>query len=133
MCTVALPRASTYYHLLQGGVHADTRTGSDILVPAMLNASAGRHAKTGGWDEDADAGFSQPFPIGPSDEGEFDFSRPFLLDIGRAAVIAEYLRGSGYPRCTADLVTGELAKPERERSSIGHFAADQLKRAEWRP
>ncbi len=36
----------------------------------------------------------QPFPVGPADEGEFDFSRPFLVDIGRAAVIAEYLRDS---------------------------------------
>jgi hypothetical protein len=78
-------------------------------------------------------GFSLPFPIGPADDGEFDFSRPFLIDIGRAAVIAEYLRESGYRRSTADLVTEELAKPERERSSIGHFAADQLKRAGWRP
>jgi hypothetical protein len=104
-----------------------------VLVPAMPFASAGRHAKTGDSGEDADFGFSQPFRIGPTDEGEFDFSRPFLVDIGRAAVIAEYLRESGYPRCTADVVTEELAKPERERSSIGRFAADQLKRARWRP
>jgi hypothetical protein len=110
-----------------------TRTGSDnVLVPAV-NAPAGRHAKTGNRGEDADSGFSPPVPIGPTDEGEFDFSRPFLLDIGRAAVIAEYLRESGYPRCTADLVAEELAKPERERSSIGHFATDQLNRAGWRP
>jgi hypothetical protein len=102
-------------------------------MPAVPNASAGRHAKTGDSGEDADFGWSQPFPIGPADEGEFDFSRSFLVDIGRAAVIAEYLRESGYPRCTADLVTAELAKPARERSSIGVFAADLLKRAGWRP
>lgn len=104
-----------------------------VLVPAVPNASAGRHAKTGDSGEDADLSFSQPFPIEPAEEGEFDFSRPFLIDIGRAAVIAEYLRESGYPRCTADVVTEELARPERERSSIGLFAADQLKKAGWRP
>lgn len=91
-----LPRASNYRHLLWGGAYAYTRTGSDVLVAAVLNASAGRHAKTGDWGEDADLGFSQPFPAGQADEGEFDFSRPFLVDIGRAAVIAEYLRESGY-------------------------------------
>jgi hypothetical protein len=104
-----------------------------VLVPAVPTASAGRHAKTGDSGEDAEFGFSQPFPVGPAEEGEFDFSRPFLVDIGRAAVIAEYLRESGCPRCTADVVTEELAKPERERSSVGYFAADQLKRAGWRP
>ncbi|HEX9515538.1 MAG TPA: hypothetical protein VF940_05105 [Streptosporangiaceae bacterium] len=104
-----------------------------VLAPAVPNASAGRHAKNGDPGEDADFGFSQPFSIGPADEGEFDFSRPFLVDIGRAAVIAEYLRESGYPRCTADVVTEELAKPERYRSNVGLFAADQLKRAGWRP
>src|SRR6266851_4484478 len=89
------------------------------LVPAVPAASAGRHAKTGNSGQDAEFGFSQPLPIRPADEGEFDFSRPFLVDIGRAAVIAEYLRESGYPRCTADVVADELAKPERERSGVG--------------
>jgi len=102
-------------------------------VPAVPAASAGRHAETGDAGRDAEFGFSQPFPIGSAEQEEFDFSRPFLVDIGRAAVIAEYLRESGHPRCTADVVTEELAKPERERSSVGHFAADQLKRARWRP
>jgi hypothetical protein len=102
-------------------------------MSAVPNASAGRHAKTGDSGEEPDFGSSQPFPIRPADEGEFDFNRPFLVDIGRAAIIAEYLRESGYPRCTAELVTEQLAKPARERSSIGHFAADQLKRAAWRP
>ena len=103
-----------------------------VLVPAAPNASAGRHAKTGDCGEDAEFGFSQPFPVGPAEAGEFDFSWPFLVDVGRAAVIAEYLRESGYPRCTADVVTEELAKPGRERGSVGRFAADQLKRAGWR-
>ncbi len=103
------------------------------LVPAAPAASPGRHAKTGDSGQDAEFGFSQPFPIGRADEEEFDFSRPFLVDIGRAAVIAEYLRESGYPRCTAEVVTEELAKPGRERGSVGRFAADQLKRAGWRP
>jgi hypothetical protein len=104
-----------------------------VPVSAVPNAPASRHVKTGDSGEDADLGFSQPFPVGRGEEGEFDFSRPFLVDIGRAAVIAEYLRESGYPRCTADVVTDELAKPERDRSNVGHFAADQLRRAGWRP
>lgn len=53
--------------------------------------------------------------------------------MGRAAVIAEALREYGYPRCTADVVVTELTKPQRERSIIGRFAADQLARARWRP
>jgi len=113
-------------------MHIRTRALGD-LVSAAPNASAGRHAKTGDSGEDAEFCFSQPFPVGPAEEGEFDFSRPFLVDIGRAAVIAEYLRESGYPRCTADVVTDELARPERDWSSVGHFAADQLRRAGWRP
>jgi hypothetical protein len=112
-------------------MHGHARAPS-ILVPAVPAASVGRHAKTGDCGEDAEFGFSQPFPVGPADEGEFDFSRPFLVDLGRAAVIAEYLRESGYPRCTADVVTEELAKPGRERGSVGRFAADQRKRAGWR-
>ena len=90
-----------------------------------------RRARDSG--EDADFGSSQPFPNGSAEEGEFDFSQPFLVDIGRAGVIAEYLRESGYPRCTAEVVTEELAKPGRERSSVGHFAADRLKRAVYKP
>ena len=104
-----------------------------VLVPAAPNASAGRHARTGDSGKDADFSSRQPLPIGPADEGEFDFSRPFLLDIGRAAVIADYLRQSGYQRCTADLVTEELAKPARERGSIGLLAVGLLRRAGWRP
>ncbi len=63
----------------------------------------------------------------------FDYSQPFEVDIGRAAVIAERLRDNGYPCCTADVVTAELASPGQERSFIGRFAADQLGRAGWRP
>ena len=64
---------------------------------------------------------------------DFDYSQPFEVDIGRAAVIAEALREYGYPRCTADVVTAELAKPESERSMVGRFAADALEKAGWRP
>jgi hypothetical protein len=64
---------------------------------------------------------------------EFDYGQPFEVDIGRAAVIAEALRESGYPRCTADVVTAELARPERERGMVGRFAADALEKAGWRP
>jgi hypothetical protein len=96
--------------------HARAR---DASASVLAHASAGRHARTSDSAEE--------------EEEEFDFARPFLIDIGRAAVIAEWLRESGYPRCTADVVTAELARPERERSSIGRFAADQLKTAGWRP
>ena len=72
-----------------------------VLASAMPDASAGRHAKPGDSSEDSDPGSGQPFPTGPAEEAEFEFSRPFLVDLGRAAVIAEYLRESGYPRCTA--------------------------------
>jgi hypothetical protein len=48
--------------------------------------------------------------------GKFDFGRPFLVDIGRAAVIADWLRESGHPRCTADVVTAELARPDASRA-----------------
>jgi hypothetical protein len=69
----------------------------------------------------------------PPPEQDFDYGRPFLVDIGRAAVIAEALRQRGYPRCTADVVAAELAMPHRDRSVIGRFATDQLARARWRP
>jgi len=65
--------------------------------------------------------------------GEFDFGQPFDIDLGRAAVIAEGLRDSGFPLCTADVVVAELAQPEGERGVIGRFAANQLERAGWRP
>jgi hypothetical protein len=55
------------------------------------------------------------------------------VDIGRAAVIADGLRESGYPDCTADVVIAELARPDSERSIVGRFAADQLDKAGWRP
>ena len=65
---------------------------------------------------------------------EFDYGQPFEVDIGRAAVIAEALpREYGYPRCTADVVAAELARPERERGMVGRFAADALEKAGWRP
>ncbi len=84
--------------------------------PAMPAAPAGRHAK----------------PPGVPGQ-EFDYSQPFELDLGRAAVIAEVLREFGYRPCTADMVTAELARPDGERSSIGRFAADALARVGWRP
>jgi hypothetical protein len=93
-------------------IHAETRSG---LAPAP-HGSGGKHAK----------------PNSPPEQ-DFDYERPLLIDIGRAAVIAEALRKCGYPRCTADVVVMELTKPQRERSIIGRFAADQLARAGWRP
>jgi hypothetical protein len=85
-------------------------------APAMPPASPARHAAAS--DVTAD---------------EFDFGQPFEVDLGRAAVIAEGLRESGFPFCTADVVTAELARPEGERGIVGRFAADQLERAGWRP
>jgi len=104
-----------------------------VSAPVQPHTSAGRHAKTGGSAEEGEFGFTRPFLAGSAEDGEFDFSRPFLVDIGRAAVIAEWLRESGYPRCTADVVIAELARPERERGAIGRFGASQLARAGWRP
>jgi hypothetical protein len=93
--------------------HPTTPSG---LQPAPQRGARGRHEK------------ARRAP-----EQDFDYGRPFLLDMGRAAVIAEVLRELGYPRCTADVVAAELARPQRERSFIGHFAAEQLARARWQP
>jgi hypothetical protein len=79
------------------------------------------------------SGEAASMTINSSAAAEFDYSQPFEVDTGRAAVIAEWLRDNGYPRCTADVVTGELARPGRERSFTGRFAADQPGRAGWRP
>ena len=66
-------------------------------------------------------------------EEEFDFSQPLEIDLGRAAVIAEALRESGYPDCTAEAVTAELARPAGERGITGRLATDALARYGWRP
>ena len=93
--------------------HAKAPYVFELVTPA---ASAGRHARPGGVPGE-----------------EFDYSQPFEVDLGRAAVIAEVLREFGYRPCTADMVTAELAKPDGARSSIGRFAADALARVGWRP
>jgi hypothetical protein len=97
-------------------------------APVRAHASAGRHGKTRGPAGEGELSFTQPFPDGPAGEGKFDFGRPFLVDIGRADVIADWLRESGYPRCTADVVTAELARPGRERSAIERLAQACWKR-----
>lgn len=107
-----------------------------VLGGSVPSAPTGRHAKIADSSQTAEPSFRQPSPAEPAEpaeEDDFDSGRPFVVDIGRAAIIAEYLRESGYPLCTAEVVTEELAKPERERSGVGHFAVDQLKRAGWRP
>lgn len=73
----------------------------------------------------------QAEPAEPPEQG-FDYARPFLIDLGRAALIAEVLRESGLS-CTADTVADELAQPDRYRSGIGRFAAEALAQAGWRP
>jgi hypothetical protein len=98
-----------------GGVQAHARNPS-ALEPAPPHGAGGRHEK-----------------VSRAPEQDFDYGRPLLLDMGRAAVIAEALRECGHPRCTADVVAAELARPQRERSIIGRFAAEQLARAQWRP
>lgn len=113
-------------------MHAHARA-LHISAPALPRTTAARHATAGEPAGQGELDQSQPWPAGPGQEGEFDFSRPFLVDVGRAAVIAEYLRESGYSRCTADVVMAELARPERERGAIGRFAAEQLERAGWWP
>lgn len=102
-------------------------------APMLAHVSPHRHGKTGGPGGAGELSFTRPFPVRPAGEGKFDFGRPFLVDIGRAAVIADWLRESGYPRCTADIVTAELARPGRERSAIGRLAAGLLETAGWRP
>ena len=92
-------------------------------VRAPYFAGSARPAASAAWHAKA----------GDSPGEKFDFGRPFEVDLGRAALIAEALRESGYPLCTADVVTAELARPARERGVIGRFAADQLERAGWRP
>ena len=73
----------------------------------------------------------QAEPAEPAEQG-FDFARPFLIDLGRAALIAEVLRETGL-FCIADMVVDELAQPDRDRTGIGRFAADALAQAGWRP
>jgi hypothetical protein len=68
---------------------------------------------------------------GAPGEMRFDYSQPFSIDIGRAAVIAEELRRRGYSCCFADEVTAELRRPEPERGTIGHLAAELLESAGW--
>ncbi len=87
------------------------------VTAATPATPAGRHAKASD----------------PPEEEEFDYGQPLEIDIGRAAVIAECLRESGYPRCTADVVAAELARPGHERGIIGRFAAGQLRQAGWLP
>jgi hypothetical protein len=104
--------------------------------PTWQPSSRGRHARASPPPEqDFDHGPppERDFDHGPPPEQDFDYGRPFLVDIGRAAVIAEALREFGYRTCTADVVVAELAMPQRERTIIGRFAADQLARAGWRP
>jgi hypothetical protein len=96
-------------------VPAHARAREVRSAPALPPTPEGRHAKIS------------------AAAGDFDYSQPFEVDIGRAAVIADGLRESGYPDCTADVVIAELARPDSERSIVGRFAADQLDKAGWRP
>jgi hypothetical protein len=71
--------------------------------------------------------------IGSLGETEFDYFLPFKVDLGQAAVIADWLREHGHPACTADVVAAELARPDADRTIVGRFASAHLYRAGWRP
>ena len=98
------------------------RARASRVTAATPATPAGRHEKA-----------SDPPEEEEEEEEEFDYGQPLEIDIGRAAVIAECLRESGYPRCTADVVAAELARPGHERGIIGRFAAGQLRQAGWLP
>ena len=63
---------------------------------------------------------------------QFDYSQPFSMDTGRAAVTAPEPQGRGYPGCFGGEVTAGLARPELERAAIGLVAAGILRRGGWR-
>jgi hypothetical protein len=89
-----------------------------VVIPSRVLRRWGQDRRapvTGDWRAE-ESGYRQPFSIGPGD----------------AAEIAEFLRQRGYSGCSAGQVTAELARPERERSMIGHVAAEMLRSARWR-
>jgi hypothetical protein len=63
---------------------------------------------------------------------EFGYRQPCSISPGDAAEIAEFLRQRGYSGCSAGEVAAELAKPEHDRSMVGHVAAEMLRSARWR-
>ena len=63
----------------------------------------------------------------------FLYGRPLLAALGRAVVIAEELRECGYPRCVADVVAAQLARPQDRHGIIGRFAVGLLAGAGRRP
>ena len=95
--------------------------------------AAGMGGSSAPWPAPPRQSAGDPARAGDRAAGEFDFTRPFEIDLGRAAVIAEVLRECGYASCTADTVIAELAMPDDQRSVIGQFAASALARAGWRP
>jgi hypothetical protein len=109
--------------------------GTDMVAGAGEPYAPGRHSRTTPVRVQTAPARNQAVPAPrqaePAEEG-FDFARPFLIDLGRAALIAEVLRESGV-FCIADMVVDELAQPDRYRTGIGRFAADALAQAGWRP
>ena len=96
-------------------MRARTRA-SQVAAPVTPAAAAGKPGNAGGLPGEG-----------------FDFGLPFEVDLGRAAIIAEALRECGYPEVTAEAVTSELARPQRERGIIGPFGAGAMQRYGWRP
>lgn len=74
----------------------------------------------------------RPSRTGDPRAEEFGYRQPCSIGPGDAAEIAEFLRQRGYSGCSAGEVAAELAKPEHERSMIGHVAAAMLRSARWR-
>jgi hypothetical protein len=104
------------------GSIAGSRRGRDN--PGGHGRSRSRVPVSGRWSE---LGPGRPrSPLTALVAAEFDYSQPFEVDSGRAAVICRVAAGQRVSSCTADVVTAELGSPGQERgldpsawSSIG--------------
>ena len=114
-------------------MHAHARDHPYGSAPVLAHASAARHGKTGGPSGEGELSFTRPFPDGPAGEGKFDFGRRSRSTSAGPLPSRTGCASAGTPRCTADVVTAELARPGRERSAIGRLAAGLLETAGWRP
>src|SRR6266849_10522212 len=87
----AVPRTSAARHAKAGVPPAVVPSAGDLpaVVPPAGDLPAG--------DLPAVVPPAGDLPAGDLPEEEFDFSQPFEVDLGRAAVIAEGLRESGFP------------------------------------
>src|SRR5713101_39645 len=92
------------------GSAADWRQCGRLISPIPASARCWQHERHGSWRASAPWIQSTGDPVAVSasreaasmttnspEEAEFDYCQPFEVDIGRAAVIAEWLRENGYP------------------------------------